>query len=431
MRLDVGYATDVGRVRDGNEDSFVVDEQLGLFAVADGMGGHRGGEVASTTAVEALRAAVAAGRSVEDAIVGANDAVLDRAAGEPGLAGMGTTLTAVLPLGDTQLLIGHVGDSRAYLLHAGAFERLTEDHSLVEELVREGRITREQAEVHPQRNIVTRALGADAEVAVDVQTIEVETGDRVLICSDGLTTMVRERDVARALGRDDSVQQIADALVDDALRNGGEDNVTVVVIAIVEAGGAPHAAAMSTGELPVTEAPTVANGAPAPDDGGGVHPLPATAEPGTPAAEASTGARTRRSWWRRARGAGLAILPVIVVVGVAATLLYWAAHRTYFVSVAQDNVAMYRGEPAGLLWWQPRVERIDPTKPVAALDAASRALVTQPGGWCAKSSRRAVQDCIDRLQPTTTTTTTTRTSTTTRSTTTTRPTAATTTTVVR
>jgi len=195
VKLAAASATDQGRVRSNNEDAFLIDDQRALFAVADGMGGHRGGEVASHTAIEALRAAIANGTPLHDAITRANTAVLTRAAGDDELTGMGTTMTAVVAIGGRQLLIGHVGDSRAYMMHEGTLRRATDDHSLVEELVREGRLTPEQAEAHPQRAIVTRALGVDDPVDVDLYTLDVEAGDRVLLCSDGLTTMVRERDI--------------------------------------------------------------------------------------------------------------------------------------------------------------------------------------------------------------------------------------------
>ena len=164
MKLATGSATHTGLVRGNNEDSLLVDGAHQLFAIADGMGGHRGGEVASRTAIEALRAVVASGRSVNEAITRANEAVIERAAGDDELTGMGTTLTAVVVAGDGNLLVGHVGDSRAYLLHDGTLRRITDDHSLVEELVRDGKLTPEQAESHPRRAIVTRAIGVDPEV---------------------------------------------------------------------------------------------------------------------------------------------------------------------------------------------------------------------------------------------------------------------------
>ncbi len=234
MKLVAGYATDVGRVRDGNEDSFVVDGQLALFAVADGMGGHLGGEVASRTAIETLRAAVASGNTIDDAVRRANAAVFERAGTDESLSGMGTTLTALVPGGPAALLFGHVGDSRAYLARGDDLIRLTEDHSLVEELVREGRITEEQAAVHPQRSIITRALGVEPEIDVDLYPLVVATGDRVLLCSDGLTTMIEEAAVQRLLHDNADPQTAAEQLVDAALQAGGTDNVTAVVIDISE-----------------------------------------------------------------------------------------------------------------------------------------------------------------------------------------------------
>jgi PPM family protein phosphatase len=192
LRIDAGASSDVGRLRTTNEDSFVVDDRLALYAVADGMGGHRAGEVASATAIEALRAAIAGGKALDAAIVLANSAVFQKAATDRELSGMGTTLTAVAIVGDASLLIGHVGDSRAYRIRDRVITRLTDDHSLVEELVREGRISPEEAEVHPRRAVITRALGIDPDVEVDLYTVEARTGDRILICSDGLSGMIRD-----------------------------------------------------------------------------------------------------------------------------------------------------------------------------------------------------------------------------------------------
>ena len=198
MRIVSGASTDTGQVRDGNEDSYLVDRRLELFAVADGMGGHRAGEIASATALDGLRLAVDEGTPVADAVGRANTAVWDKAAGDTDLAGMGTTLTAAIFDAGT-LTIAHVGDSRAYLLRDDRLERLTTDHSLVEELIRDGKLTEEQAAVHPQRSIITRALGVDSSVEVDVYSLVLQGGDRVIICSDGLTSMVRAAGIAEIL----------------------------------------------------------------------------------------------------------------------------------------------------------------------------------------------------------------------------------------
>ena len=199
LKLVVGAATDVGRVRGHNEDAYLVDDHLGLIAVADGMGGHQAGEVASATALEALRAAVTSGEGVRDAVSSANDAVYEKSTTDDRLRGMGTTLTVgTLAAGGT-LLLGHVGDSRAYLLHDGELRQVTVDHSLVEELVRAGELTEAEAESDPRRSMITRALGIDPEVEVDLYPIQVVGGDRLLLCSDGLTGMVRETQIHDAL----------------------------------------------------------------------------------------------------------------------------------------------------------------------------------------------------------------------------------------
>ncbi len=409
MKLAVAYATDVGRVREGNEDNLLVDEHLGVFAVADGMGGHRGGEVASSTAVEALRAAIAAGQTIDAAITTANTAVIERASGDPTLTGMGTTLTALHPLAGTRLLIGHVGDSRAYRLRDGELERLTEDHSLVEELVRDGRITREQAEVHPQRNIVTRALGVDADVEIDLLTIAVQTGDRLLICSDGLTSMVREREVARLLGTGDNMQEIAEHLVQKAVDNGGEDNVTVVVIHVLEADPAHDDAALVTDAQNDPSAPEV-------DGRTAVQPIVATPLASAPSADLAAPPsrnepieptvvsdselpRRRRRWWRVFGKATLAILPILLVLGAGAVALHWVTYRDYYVGTAHGSVAVFKGDPDGIVsWWNPKLQWVVTGLPVSRLAEASRAQVQAHGGMCHTESRRAVEACVARLQ---------------------------------
>src|SRR6476659_9183711 len=235
MRIVSGASTDTGQVRDGNEDSYLVDRRLELFAVADGMGGHRAGEIASATALDGLKLAVTEGTPVADAVGRANTAVWDKAAGDTELAGMGTTLTAAI-FDQGALTIAHVGDSRAYLLRGDRLERLTTDHSLVEELIRDGKLTEEQAAVHPQRSIITRALGVDSSVEVDVYSLVLQGGDRVIICSDGLTSMVRPAAIGEILREHADPTAAANALVDAANAAGGEDNITVVVLdAIAEA----------------------------------------------------------------------------------------------------------------------------------------------------------------------------------------------------
>ena len=232
MRTVVAYKSDVGRVREGNEDSFLVQDPL--FAIADGMGGHVAGDVASQTAIETITQNAATDTpaepsALEELIKKANVAIWQKAQDEPALHGMGTTCTLILVDG-SRIHIGHVGDSRAYLLRDGELSQLTEDHTLVGRMVKEGRLQPEEAERHPQRNIITRTLGVDPEVQVDTMSLEMTEGDRVLICSDGLNSMLDGSAIQDALANETDPQVAADRLVDEANAAGGEDNVTVVII---------------------------------------------------------------------------------------------------------------------------------------------------------------------------------------------------------
>ena len=236
-----GSRTDVGRVRDHNEDSFVI--RFPLFAVADGMGGHAAGEIASTIAVSSLAENAPETpdeHALGEAIVQANHAVIEGATNGLGRPGMGTTCTAVVIDGNT-MAVGHVGDSRCYLLHAGQLVRVTHDHSYVEELVAAGEITPEEARIHPNRSVITRALGSDPAMKADHFLIDVSRGDRVLLCSDGLSSMVPDDVIEEAMVTTATPQSCADALVDLALKAGGHDNVTCVVIDIKDDGIASHA----------------------------------------------------------------------------------------------------------------------------------------------------------------------------------------------
>jgi PPM family protein phosphatase len=396
MKFSVGAFSDVGRSRDDNEDAYVVDERLVLFAIADGMGGHRGGEVASWTAIEALRAAVANGNAINLAISKANEAVIERAAGDPEVAGMGTTMTAVVPAAGRTMLIGHVGDSRAYLLHDGTLSRLTDDHSLVEEMVREGRLTHEQAESHPRRNIVTRALGQEHDVEVDLYTLEVSPGDRILLCSDGLTVMVRDRDVERIVRGESDPQRAVELLVDAANEAGGEDNITVILLDVleVEEAAPPDPDSLAT---PTASAPPIS--IPAPD-----------VAPGPPPPEA------RPSLRRRVRSALFVIVPLVLILGFAFLALGYYARRSYFVGLDGNQVVVYRGVPGGVLGWDPTVEA-ETELTVDDLIPSDAAAV---GAGTARGSRDRADNYVVQLEErATTTTTSTSTSTTTTSTTTT------------
>ena len=234
---DQAFRTDTGRQRNANEDSLFTRGRV--FVVADGMGGAQAGEVASKAAVEVFDRQLPQAppeRVLEETIEAANRTIHERAHSDPNLAGMGTTTTAlIVDLAAEEVAIGHVGDSRAYRFRAGRLERLTRDHSLVEEMRRKGQLTDAQAEDHPQRSIITRALGPEPEVEVDVQTVPAQAGDVFLICSDGLTTMLDEDHIARVLGRASSIDSAVRALVDEANRAGGRDNITVVAFRLEDA----------------------------------------------------------------------------------------------------------------------------------------------------------------------------------------------------
>lgn len=226
--------TDTGRQRQANEDSYLARSPL--FVVADGMGGAQAGEVASMTAIQTFEAGLPDGlleETLQSSIGLANRTIHDRAQADGSLAGMGTTITAAAVDSEREeVVIGHVGDSRAYRLRDGILQRLTRDHSLVEEMRRRGQITEEQAEDHPQRSIITRALGPEPEVEVDVQAVPTEPGDLFLLCSDGLTTMIGDDRIKEIILGATTLEAATRALIDEANRAGGRDNITVVLFQV-------------------------------------------------------------------------------------------------------------------------------------------------------------------------------------------------------
>ncbi len=229
----VAAVTDPGRRRRRNEDSYVIEPPL--FAIADGMGGAQAGEVASRLATVALKESGTEASGEEriiDLIQEANRRVYDRSSTDPNTSGMGTTITVAV-VEDERVAFGHVGDSRAYLIREATMEQLTEDHSLVNELLKTGRLSREEAETHPQRSVITRALGTDPDVDVDTFTIAAREGDLFLLCSDGLTDMVSEDSILSVVERNrDDISGALRALVRAANKAGGEDNITVVAFEI-------------------------------------------------------------------------------------------------------------------------------------------------------------------------------------------------------
>ena len=311
MKVLAGFATDIGRVRQGNEDCYLVETPL--FAVADGMGGHRGGEVASHLALDTVEAMHLRGEgTLGDQVREANRAVFKRSGEDRNVAGMGTTLTAALVQGDG-LHLAHVGDSRAYLFRAGSLRQLTEDHTLVDRMVKAGEITRAEAEVHPHRNVVTRALGTEPEIAVDEQSVALMGGDRILLCSDGLTGMVTEDQIQAILETTDEPQQAADRLIRAANRAGGIDNITAVVLDAHEGESAV---------VPGTSSAASARGS----HGDGVSP-------------GSAGRSLRRA------GGTLLISLAVLLVSLVGIRAY--VHSQWYVGVsASGHVAVYQGVPA-------------------------------------------------------------------------------------
>ncbi|NPV52896.1 MAG: Stp1/IreP family PP2C-type Ser/Thr phosphatase [Firmicutes bacterium] len=233
--MQAAALTDVGMVREQNEDAFYLGENV--FAVADGMGGHYAGEVASGIAIRMLRETNPNGSSnpenpeswLRSLISDINAEIFRQASIHPGYIGMGTTLTVLL-MGDNWAYIGHVGDSRAYLLRDGMIRQLTDDHSVVGELLRRGVLTREEARFHPQRNIITRALGTFPHIDIDILSLDTRPGDRLLLCTDGLTGAISDEELADILLAAHDPEQACKALIEAANEGGGHDNTTVVVV---------------------------------------------------------------------------------------------------------------------------------------------------------------------------------------------------------
>lgn len=346
--------TDTGLQRRANEDSLLVRSPL--FIVADGMGGAQAGEVASRLAVEAFSSGLRDGSDPETSLalqVGeANSRINELSHQRTEHAGMGTTITAVY-VGERDVSVAHVGDSRAYCLREGELLRLTDDHSLVDELIKQGRLTPEEAEGHPQRSVITRALGPEPAVEVDVRSFRARAGDVYLICSDGLTTMVGEEELGELLGAHERLRDAGKALIGAANAAGGKDNITVILLRLEEIPAGPDVAEKD-GYATLTElSPPVSDGALADGDTSAtVTAASATVATGTavrprvprhptPTVAASRGARMR-SGARRLR----APLIVLVVLGVVVSGAYLALQSVYFIGTNQRGlVTVFSGIP--------------------------------------------------------------------------------------
>jgi serine/threonine protein phosphatase PrpC len=355
MGLRRGAMTDIGRMRKNNEDRFLSAGRLA--AVADGMGGHRAGEVASAIAMEELASLEHAGpwpkpaeatEALRSVFLRANRRIREMAAKDKALDGMGTTMVALLEDGDS-VYLANVGDSRAYLLRNGELTQVTVDHTLVQELIDEGRLRPEEAERHPQRSIITRALGVEADVEVDLFTYKLQAGDRLLLCTDGLSGVVGEAHIRNVLLRVADPQDAAERLVAMANEGGGPDNITVMVLdtedrAVQQAERTGDLSTVPTGALPVARG----------NDSGelmtGVQPRVATmgtrmhrhqAEQGAP----RPGTRAdRHSRQRRARRVVIGVALLTVVAGLVLGGR-WLLFSRYWVGFDGDRVAVFRGVP--------------------------------------------------------------------------------------
>ncbi len=332
---DQAFRTDTGRQRSENEDSLFV--RAPIFVVADGMGGAQAGEVASKAAADAFDRDLPESPPedfLRETIEAANRRIHDLARADPSKAGMGTTITAaIVDAQSEEVGIGHVGDSRAYRLRRGRLERLTRDHSLVEEMRRKGQITDAQAEDHPQRSIITRALGPEPEVEVDVQTVAAAPGDVFLLCSDGLTTMVKEERIGAVLSATTSMREAVRQLIDEANAAGGRDNITAMAFRLGDA-------AAPLGERP--EDATLV-GAAAEEAG-----LTATEVRRRAAGEAARERRERLSTKRPRRGLRTAAKLLAAALVLAAIAFGgWYGNRQVWFLGSDDGgrVALYRGLP--------------------------------------------------------------------------------------
>ena len=324
-------ATDTGLVRQSNQDAVYVDDSLAI--VADGMGGHAAGEVASEMTIELLRSGFAGDQSVEglyNAINAANISVLNDARENPNHFGMGTTVIAIgLTVDDegvTSPTLCHVGDSRAYQLRDGALRLLTDDHSVAEEWVRMGRLTPEEAAVHPRRHQLTRGIGVEDSIAVDVMSVHAVKGDRLLLCSDGLSNELDSDTLARLASAPFTLEESVTQLIQAAKEAGGHDNISAVLLEFDD---------VSIASRPIQR--TISSTTP-------------------PVAKGATATAVRRRKKRRLTWRTPFVAAVLIgVVAGAYFIVHWYAYSTYYLGNDSGVVAVYQGQPGGVLWFKPRV----------------------------------------------------------------------------
>lgn len=414
--LRSGSATDVGRRRNLNQDMIL--EAHPIFAVADGMGGHQGGEVASLTAIEALRDAFrreAGADGLEQAITAANTAVAEKARSSADLRGMGTTLAVVALVADGDddelLAVANIGDSRIYLMRNGELTQLTDDHSLPQELLRQGQLTEAEAAVDPRRNIVTRVLGPSFGEGPDMQNLIPYAGDRIVICSDGLYNEVTDRDIATVLRTIADPKEAARRLVDEANANGGADNISVVVVDVVDDAGRAETASevLADDPRPARRASALMT---ADERNAELRELGRN-EGGAGGAGGGASTRARSETWesdaepdvhempsRRVTGRVIAFLLVLLLVlGGAAAAIGFYARGSYYVGLDDGYVAIFRGRPGGLLWFQPTVEETSKLTQSAVPDAYADAVAEGHEVTSRADAERYLANLVDTANP--------------------------------
>jgi protein phosphatase len=374
----------VGQVRTGNEDSLLADNNV--FMVADGMGGHNAGEVASLMAVEQLREAasgIIAETDLVQALESANEVIYAESMTNHLHHGMGTTLAAMVVLENNTLVVAHVGDSRVYMWHEGALSRLSKDHSYVQELVDEGIVSIDEARTHPRRNIVTRALGIDADVEVEANTFPVTVGAWYVLCSDGLVDEISDADIAKVLERCTSPHEAAQALVDAANAAGGRDNITVIVVSTAS----PDAEVVVPVETPSSSGV---------DD---------TDPAGIPVVEAPASATTAAPAKKKFRFGPVLFWSALGGIVLAVLVVFAAYGRTgYFVSFQGDDVVVLKGRPGGVLWFNPTVEARTTLTRSDLTDSLALEIAGEPTFSESSAAQTYVNGIRDEVQPNPTTT---------------------------
>ena len=377
-------ATDTGLVRETNQDAVFVDDSLAI--VADGMGGHAAGEVASAMTVEAVCEGFLESPTVEGlhtAIETANESVLREAQENPDHFGMGTTVIAVgLPRDDSGVsspTLFHVGDSRAYQLRDGALRQLSDDHSVAEEWVRMGRLTPEEALTHPRRHQLTRGVGVEGSIDIDVLSVSAQVGDRLLLCSDGLSNELSNESIARLASSPVPLDDAVSELIEAAKQAGGRDNISVVLLEFDEVDVAAMPIKKTTSSFAPPVAPPVRAGA-------------------------QSSQRYRRFTWRV--WAGVAFLLAIVAGSYA--VLHWYAYSTYYLGNDNSTIAVYQGQPSGVLWFKP-LKVVDTQYSSAQLRVADQidlgATISEPTLEAALQDAATLHNEWKKTQTTATTTT--------------------------